>query len=40
MGGPVNMERKGYEWIGCYTNYVTLNYDFDIWWANLKKALS
>ena len=29
-GGLINMERKGYEWIGCYTNYVTLSYDFDL----------
>ena len=24
------MERKGYEWIGCYTNYVTLSYNFGL----------
>ena len=36
MGGPIGMERKGYEWIGCYTNYVTLSYDFGLgfWWSN------
>ena len=30
------MERKGYEWIGYYTNYVTLSYDFDLgfWRSN------
>ena len=22
-GGPINMEWKGYEWMGCYTKYVT-----------------
>ena len=39
MGGPINMERKGYESIGCYTYYVTLNYDFDLefWRSNFKK---
>ena len=38
-GGPFNMEGKGYEWIGCYTYYVTLSYDFDLefWRSNLKK---
>ena len=30
MGGPINMEWKGYESIGCYTYYVTLSYDFDL----------
>ena len=42
IGGPTNMERKGYEWIGCYTNYVTFSYDFDLgfWRSNFKKALS
>ena len=29
-GGSINMERKGYEWIGCYTSYVTLSHDFDL----------
>ena len=29
MGGPIKMERKGYESIGCYTYYVTLSYDLD-----------
>ena len=27
MGGPIDMERKGYESIGCYTYFVTLSYD-------------
>ena len=42
MGGPINMEWKGYEVIGCYTYYVTLSYDFDLefWRSNFKKALS
>ena len=30
MGGPINMEWKGYESIGCYTYYVTLSYDMDL----------
>ena len=30
MGGPIDMERKGYDSIGCYTYYVTLSYDFDL----------
>ena len=36
--GP-NMERKGYESIGCYTYYVTLSYDFDLgfWRSNFQK---
>ena len=40
--GPINMERKGYESIGCYTLCVTVSYDFDLgfWRANFKKALS
>ena len=40
-GEPINMERKGYESIGCYTYYVTLSYDFDLgfWRSNFKKAL-
>ena len=42
MGGPINMEWKGYESIGCYTYYVTFSYDFDLgfWRANIQKALS
>ena len=40
-GGPINMEQKGYEWIGCHTDYVSLSYDFDLgfWRSNLKKKL-
>ena len=30
MGVPINMERKGYESIWCYTYCVTLSYDLDI----------
>ena len=26
MGGPIDMERKGYESIRSYTNFVTLNF--------------
>ena len=26
----INMERKEYESIGCYTHYMTLSYDFDL----------
>ena len=42
MGGPINMEWKGYEVIGCYTYYVTLSYDFalEFWRSIFKKALS
>ena len=29
MGGPINMEWKGYESIGCYTYYVTFSYDLN-----------
>ena len=41
MGGPINMEWKGYESIGCYSYYVTLSYDFDLgfWRSNFEKAL-
>ena len=41
MGGPINMEWKGYESIGCYCYYVTLSYDFDhgFWRSNFEKAL-
>ena len=28
MGGPIDMERKGYESIGWYTFFVTLTLDF------------
>ena len=27
MGGPIDMERKGCELIGCYTHFVTFNFD-------------
>ena len=30
MGGPIDMERKGYESIGWYTFFVTLSCDFDL----------
>ena len=42
MGGPIDIERKGYESIGYYTYYVTLIYDFDLgfWRSNFKIALS
>ena len=41
MGGPIDMEPKGCESIGCYSYYVTLSYDFDLgfWRSNLKKKL-
>ena len=29
MGGPIDMERKGCELIGCYTHFVTFNFDFN-----------
>ena len=37
--GPINMERKEYEWIGRCSNQVTLSYDLDLgfWWSNFKK---
>ena len=28
MGGPLDMEQKGYESIGCYTYFMTLTLDF------------
>ena len=28
-GGPIDMERKGCEFIGCYTHIVTLTLDFN-----------
>ena len=39
MGGPINMEWKGYEAIGLYTYYATLSYDFDLgsWRSDFKK---
>ena len=31
MEGPIDMERKGYESMGCYTRFVTFNiHDLDI----------
>ena len=30
MGGPIDMERKGYESIGCCTYFVALSYDLDL----------
>ena len=30
MGGPIDMEWKGYESIGWYTFFVTLSYDLDL----------
>ena len=29
MGGPIAMERKEWESIGCYTHFVTFNFDFN-----------
>ena len=30
MGGPIDMEQKGYESIGCYTYSVILSYDLHL----------
>ena len=30
MGGPIDMEGKGYESMGCYAYFVTLSYDLDL----------
>ena len=30
MGGQIEMERKGCELVGCWTHYVTLNFDLDL----------
>ena len=30
MEGPIDLERKGYDSIGCYTYFVTLSYDLDL----------
>ena len=30
MGGPIDMERKGYESIGWYTFFVTFSCDLDL----------
>ena len=42
MAGPINMERKGYESIGCYTYLMTLSYDLDLGFSrsNFKNAVS
>ena len=42
MGGPINMEQKGYESTGCYTYCVTLSYDLDIGFSrsNFEIAVS
>ena len=46
MGGPIDMERKGCESIGCYTHFVTLNFhlnhDLDLGFSrsNFEKVVS
>ena len=46
MGGPIDMERKGCEPIGCKTHLVTLNYDLthdlDPWFSrsNFEKVIT
>ena len=46
MGGPIDMERKGCESIGCYTHFVTLdfhlNIDLDLGFSrsNFEKVVS
>ena len=42
MGGPIDMKRKGYESIGCYTYFVTLSYDLDLGFSrsNFENAIS
>ena len=46
MGGPINMEQKGCESIGCYTHFVTfnhdLNHDLDLGFSrlNFEKVIS
>ena len=42
MVGPINMEQKGYESIGCYTYFVTLSYNLDIGFSrsNFEIAVS
>ena len=42
MEGPIDMERKGYESIGCYTYLVTLSYDLDLGFSksNIENAVS
>ena len=42
IGGPIDMEWKGYESIGCYTYIVTLNYELDLGFSksNFENAVS
>ena len=42
MGGPIDLERKGYESIGWYTLFVTLSYDIDLGFSrsNFANAVS
>ena len=42
MGGPINMEWKGYESIGCYIYFVTMSYDLDLGFSrsNFEDAVS
>ena len=42
MGGPIDMERKGYESIRWYTFFVTLSYDLDLGLSrsNFENAVS
>ena len=36
MGGPIDMEWKGYEAVGWYTFFVTLSYDLDLGFSRSK----
>ena len=39
MGGPIDMERKGCESIGCYIHIVILNCDLTAWpWPLIFKV--
>ena len=41
IGGLINMEWKGYESIGCWTDYVTFSYDpWRIFKVKFQKAVS
>ena len=42
MGGPIDMEQKGYESIEWYTSFVTLSYDLDLGFSrsNFENAVS
>ena len=42
MGGPIDMEWKGYKSIGCYTYFVTLSCDLDLGFSgsNFKNDVS